>query len=121
MSHRVYRFRDLKSVGVPYVRKHVTTLERLGEFPMHFQLGPNSVGWVASEVDEWIEARIRSRRPATAGGQNGTSAPAENPKPVAAPSQRAHRRVNRPALARSDGEAAEGGRQEIAVGGRGEP
>jgi predicted DNA-binding transcriptional regulator AlpA len=58
---RIYRFRDLRSAGVPYTRKHLTTLEKRGEFPQHIRLGPNSVGWVGEEVDAWIEERIRAR------------------------------------------------------------
>jgi predicted DNA-binding transcriptional regulator AlpA len=60
-TSRVYRFRDLKGAGVSYTRKHITDLEKRGEFPMHFQLGPNSIGWVAEEVDNWVEERIRRR------------------------------------------------------------
>lgn len=58
---RAYQFRDLKPAGVPYSRKHVTTLEKRDEFPMHFQLGPNSIAWVADEVDAWVENKIRGR------------------------------------------------------------
>src|SRR5438270_4375124 len=42
MPQRVYRFRDLAKVGVPYTRKHVTHLEKQRAFPVHFNLGPNS-------------------------------------------------------------------------------
>jgi predicted DNA-binding transcriptional regulator AlpA len=59
---RVYRFADLKPAGVPFTRKHVTTLEKRDEFPPHFQLGPNSVAWVGDEVDAWVEGKIRARR-----------------------------------------------------------
>jgi predicted DNA-binding transcriptional regulator AlpA len=58
---RVYRFPDLRPAGVPFTRKHITTLEKRSEFPMHFWLGENSVGWVAAEVDAWVEGRIRRR------------------------------------------------------------
>jgi prophage regulatory protein len=58
---RVYRFPDLKAAGVPYSRRHVERLMGAGQFPQHFDLGPNSVGWVAAEVDAWIEAKIRAR------------------------------------------------------------
>jgi prophage regulatory protein len=61
MSQRVYIFRDLKSAGCPFTRKHVTTLEKLGDFPMHFHITDFSVGWVAAEVDAWVEERIRRR------------------------------------------------------------
>ena len=30
--------------------------EKAGEFPVRRQLGSRRVGWIASEVDEWIEA-----------------------------------------------------------------
>lgn len=29
-------------------------------FPAPVQLGPNSVGWLASEVEEWIKSRARA-------------------------------------------------------------
>jgi prophage regulatory protein len=32
-----------------------------GTFPKQVTLGPKSVGWVESEVDSWIEARIAAR------------------------------------------------------------
>jgi prophage regulatory protein len=76
-KRRVYRFRDLSSAGVPYTRKHITALEKRGEFPMHFQLGANSVAWVAEEVDQWVEERIRRRPVIVAHG-----APA-SPQPTA--------------------------------------
>jgi predicted DNA-binding transcriptional regulator AlpA len=58
---RLYRFRDLKGAGVPFTRKHVTHLEKLGKFPSHFKIGENSVTWIADEVDRWVEDRIRRR------------------------------------------------------------
>jgi prophage regulatory protein len=30
-------------------------------FPKPVKLGPKSVGWLESELDQWIEARIRER------------------------------------------------------------
>lgn len=39
---------------------HRTTIwrhERAGNFPARRQLGTNSVGWLESEVDEWIRSR----------------------------------------------------------------
>jgi prophage regulatory protein len=35
---------------------------RDGVFPTSVSLGGRSVGWVASEVDEWIEGQIKSSR-----------------------------------------------------------
>lgn len=63
---RLYRFRDLRTAGVPFTRKHITTLEKRSGFPQHVDLTEFSIAWVAAEVDEWVERRIRARpeRPA---------------------------------------------------------
>jgi prophage regulatory protein len=58
---RVYTFRDLKGAGVPFTRKHITQLEKAGKFPLHFKIGVRATGWVADEVDSWVEQRVRQR------------------------------------------------------------
>ena len=35
--------------------------EKAGTFPRRVKLGPNSVGWLETEVDEWIKRRIAER------------------------------------------------------------
>lgn len=42
-------------------RIHLYRLERAGQFPKRVRLGPNSVGWVEEELEEWIRSRVRSR------------------------------------------------------------
>ncbi len=39
--------------------------ERQGEFPARRRIGENSVGWLETEVDSWIESRppVRSDAP----------------------------------------------------------
>jgi len=32
-----------------------------GDFPKPINLGPRSVGWIASEIDRWIDERIEQR------------------------------------------------------------
>ncbi len=59
---RIYRFRDLKAAGWPFTRKHTTTLEKQGKFPMHFNIGENTVAWDAEAVDAEIQRRIRAGR-----------------------------------------------------------
>jgi predicted DNA-binding transcriptional regulator AlpA len=59
--HRITRYRGLKALGVPYSFKHIVDLEKTKRFPQRVQLGPNSIGWVTSEVVEWVEERIRRR------------------------------------------------------------
>ena len=33
-----------------------------GAFPAQIKLGPRAVGWIESEVDEWVEARVAVRQ-----------------------------------------------------------
>lgn len=40
--------------------------ERAGKFPRRVQTGPNSVAWVADEIDAWIRDRIAERNAGTA-------------------------------------------------------
>jgi hypothetical protein len=93
---RTYGFRDLKPAGVPFTRKHITTLEKRAEFPMHFNVGVNSVLWVAYEVDAWVERKIRARRATPNGAspsdqsaaKSGTAAGAlPSPRPRGRPSK----------------------------------
>jgi prophage regulatory protein len=36
-------------------------LEQAGKAPPRVQLGPNSVGWVRSEIDAWLTERVTAR------------------------------------------------------------
>ncbi len=57
---RVVRKRELvKKVG--YSAMHIGRLEKAGKFPRRIKLGPNAVGWIEAEVDEWIAARVAER------------------------------------------------------------
>ena len=46
---------------VLYSPQHIDRLETAGKFPKRVRLGPNRVGWVESEVDEWLRERIAER------------------------------------------------------------
>lgn len=39
----------------------VWRLERQGRFPKRLKLGPGSVGWFESEVQEWLEQKAAER------------------------------------------------------------
>jgi len=43
-------------------RSEIYRREALGQFPRRVSLGARSVGWASSEVQDWIEARIRESR-----------------------------------------------------------
>lgn len=53
-------------------RSEVYRRMALGQFPRRVKLGARSVGWVQSEIQEFIEQRIRESR--------GMGAPAEQPR-----------------------------------------
>ena len=77
---RVYRFPDLRRLGISWSRKHVRSLELAGKFPQHFMLGENSAAWPADLVDEWLRARIRGDGPAAKKGPKAKATPPE-PRP----------------------------------------
>ena len=44
-----------------YRRSNIYLLMSLGEFPKSIRLGGRAVGWLESEVDGWMESRIKQR------------------------------------------------------------
>jgi prophage regulatory protein len=57
---RIIRADELKD-KVGYSIMTVWRLERDGKFPKRIQLGAGAVGWIESEVDAWIAARMAER------------------------------------------------------------
>jgi prophage regulatory protein len=57
---------------VPFSMVHIWRLEQRDEFPRRIQLGANSVGWYADEIDAWCEARIRAGGRAPTGKRRAT-------------------------------------------------
>ena len=49
---------------VGYSQVHLMRLEKSGKFPKKIQIGPASVGFLESEVDDWIMARAAEREDA---------------------------------------------------------
>ncbi|AXE97742.1 dipicolinate synthase [Paraburkholderia hospita] len=44
-----------------YSRASIYGLMRAGHFPASFKLGARAIGFLESEIDEWIESRISAR------------------------------------------------------------
>ena len=57
---RILSKRQLKEM-VLYSPQHIARLEKAGKFPKRVQIGPNRVGWVESEVLDWLQARLDRR------------------------------------------------------------
>jgi prophage regulatory protein len=61
-SKQVVSKKELKTVcGIPYCGAHIARLEAAGGFPKRIRLGQNRVVWLVSEIEEWLDARIKSR------------------------------------------------------------
>lgn len=46
-------------------RSSIYALVRRGDFPPQISLGPRSVGWLDSEIDDWISRRLNARDQST--------------------------------------------------------
>ena len=57
---RIISKRQLKEM-VLYSPQHVARLEKAGKFPLRIQIGPNRVGWVESEILDWLQERLDRR------------------------------------------------------------
>jgi prophage regulatory protein len=76
LPRRLLVFPELKSTrNIPYTRRHIDRLERDGKFPKRVPIGERRVGWVESEIDEYVENMIASR--STGVGTLGSAKPSE--------------------------------------------
>lgn len=57
---RILSKKDLRRL-VLYSPAHIDRMEKDGRFPKRVQLGPCRVGWIESEVLEWLDKRIQKR------------------------------------------------------------
>ena len=57
---RLLSKRQVKEL-VLYSPQHIARLEAAGQFPKRVRLGQNRVGWVETEVLEWLHERIEAR------------------------------------------------------------
>ena len=71
MGIRILSKKDLRAL-VLYSPAHIDRLEKAGRFPKRVQLGPGRVGWVESEVQAWLEERIKKRDTNTASSASGS-------------------------------------------------
>jgi prophage regulatory protein len=61
MKEAILRLPDVKSkTGLS--RSFIYLRMAQGEFPMPVRLGARAVGWIESEIDDWIARRIAQTR-----------------------------------------------------------
>lgn len=57
---KILRLRDVKSqTGLS--RSSIYAFIQKGEFPKPIKLGPKASGWLAEEVQEWINNKLKQR------------------------------------------------------------
>ena len=61
MTSRIITRDQLKEL-VPYSASQIARLEQAGQFPRRLKLGPNRIGWLSSEIENWIESCAAARR-----------------------------------------------------------
>jgi prophage regulatory protein len=68
MTHNILRLPAVKAcTGLS--RSTIYLLVSRGAFPESISLGPRAVGWLQSEIDEWIAQRIDASRQAGTGDE----------------------------------------------------
>ncbi len=60
MSDSFLRLADVQR-RVAFSRSTIYLMISRGEFPKQLSLGARAVGWLKSEIDQWIESRISRR------------------------------------------------------------
>lgn len=59
-SHRLLRLNQvLDKTGLK--RSQVYAYMRTGDFPRSIKIGPSSVAWLESEIEEWINQKLNNR------------------------------------------------------------
>lgn len=65
MSEKFLRLTEVQQ-RVPYSRSSIYQLAKQGKFPKPLSLGARAVAWLESDIDEWIEERMRKNHTAVA-------------------------------------------------------
>ena len=57
---RIIRKAELLSI-IPLSHVTIWRMEKAGKFPKRVQIGGNAVGWLASEINNWIDQKADER------------------------------------------------------------
>jgi prophage regulatory protein len=60
-GRRLLTYQDLRARGIPWSRVHITRLEAARKFPLHVDLGENTVAWFEDEIDDLLEVKAAER------------------------------------------------------------
>ena len=68
MKENLIRLREVMKI-TGFGRSQIYKLINIGEFPKQIQISPGSVAWLESELEAWMEERIRLSRKNNTPGQ----------------------------------------------------
>ena len=60
-GRRLLDYSALKERGIPWTRVHLARLEAAGKFPLHIDVGDNSIAWFEDEIDDLLEVKAAER------------------------------------------------------------
>jgi len=60
-GRRLLTYQDLRARGIPWSRVHIARLEAARKFPLHIDVGANSIAWFADEIDDFLEMKAAER------------------------------------------------------------
>ena len=60
-GRRLLDYQALRERGIPWSRVHVARLEAAGKFPLHIDVGENSIAWFEDELDAFLEKKAAER------------------------------------------------------------
>jgi prophage regulatory protein len=60
-GRRLLTYQDLRARGIPWSRVHIARLEAVRKFPLHVDLGENTVAWFEDEIDDLLEMKAAER------------------------------------------------------------
>ena len=60
-GRRLLDYQALRERGIPWSRVHITRLEAARKFPLHVDLGENTVAWFEDEIDDLLEMKAAER------------------------------------------------------------
>ena len=60
-GRRLLDYQALRERGIPWSRVHIARLEAAKKFPLHIDLGANSIAWFEDEIDAFLEEKAAQR------------------------------------------------------------
>ncbi len=60
ITHKILTLTQVQD-RVLFSATHIWRMERAGKFPHRVKLGPNRVGWLETEINTWLESKLKER------------------------------------------------------------